>query len=451
MKIVIIGTGKVGQSIMKNVCQEGHDITIIDRNIEKVNNAINTFDVLGICGTAPSIDILQEADIQHADLVCAVTSSDEINLLTCYFAHKLGAKDTIARVRNPEFSKHLKLIKDDLGLSLTINPEYEVAKIIASNLNLPSALNIETFAKGLMELVELKIEPNSILDNISLIDLAAKYKFKVLVCAVERENEVYIPVGDFVLKANDRIHVAASHNDLIEFFDKATSKLEKPKSIMIIGGGKISLYFCQLVENSNYKIKIIDRDLNVCKNLSETLKNVDIIQGDGSDHDLLLDEGLDDIDAFMALTGIDEENIIISMFAQMHKAKKIITKINNPVLNKMLESLSKVSVFSPKDIIADQVISYIRAKANNRGSNVKTLYKLVNQKVEALEFNVNANFSKINIPLKNIKIKKNILIAGIIRNNTFILPGGNHHFEINDSVIVITTDKQLEDLSEILQ
>lgn len=450
MKIVVIGSGKIGQSIVASVCEEGHDIIVIDNDPNVVNQVVESYDVMGICGNGASVEVQQNADVCDADLVVAVTLSDEVNLLSCLLAHKLGAKDTIARVRNPDYLTYTHKMKEELGLSMTINPEYETAKIIARNLTLPKALKIETFANGKIELIELKIEESSALNGITLIEFSSKYHLKVLVCAVLREDEVIIPDGNFVLRASDKIFVSASHSNLIKFCHIAYSKTERLRSIMIIGGGRISYYFCQLLAKRKYAIKIVDRQKETCESLSLSLPYVDVILGDGSDQEILESEGIQDTDAFLALTGVDEENIIISMYAKKQNVKKIITKVNNHSFHGLLESIGMASIVSPKEIIANQVISYIRAKANSRGSNVETLYKLVHQKVEALEFYVNENCKVANTPLKELTLKKNILIAGIIRKNEVIIPDGNSMIYFNDHVIVITTDSYLEDLDEIL-
>lgn len=450
MKIVVIGCGKIGESIIANVCEEGHDITVIDNDPQVINQMVETYDVMGICGSGVNVDIQQNANVGNADLLVAVTVSDEINVLSCLLAHKLGVKDTIARVRNPNYLTYTQKLKDELGLSMTINPEFETAKMIAANLTLPNALKIETFANGKIELIELKIEENSALNGLTLIEFSSKYHLKVLVCAVLRNEDVIIPDGNFILQASDKIFVSASHNNLIKFCNIAFNKIDKLRSMMIIGGGKISYYFCQLIANRKYDIKIVDRELETCERLSLLLPNVDIIHGDGSNQDILESEGILDTDAFLALTGVDEENIIISMYAKKKNVKKIITKVNNHSFHGLLESIGMASIVSPKEIIANQVISYIRAKANSRGSNVKTLYKLVHQKVEALEFYVNKNCKVANIPLKELSLKKNILIAGIIRKNEVIIPDGNTMIYYNDHVIIITADSYLEDLEEIL-
>lgn len=449
MEIFVIGTGKIGQSIIRSATKEGHNITLIDSDHKVINQLIDSFDVMGIVGNGASLEIQKEAGVQNADLVIAVTSSDEVNLLACFLAHKLGVSDTIARVRNPQYLKQLQFMKDDLGLSMSINPEQEAAKTIFRNLALPGALNVETFAEGKMELVEFRIEPDSILDNITLIELSNKLKLKMLVCAVERGEEVIIPVGNFKLIANDKIYLVASHQDLTRFF-RMVNKMEKLHSILMIGGGTISYYFCQLVSKSKYGIKLIEKNHEICKLLSENFSHVEIIEGDGTDQNILDAEGIENIDAFLALTGVDEENIITSMFAQKRGVKKIITKVNNSNLNSMMETIGMASVFSPQEIIVNQIISYIRAKANKRGSNVKTLYKLVDQRVEALEFNVKTKGKIVGVPLKNLKLKPNIIIAGIIRGKEIIIPDGNTEIQLDDSVIVITTDSFLEDLAEIL-
>ncbi len=449
MRIFVIGAGKIGQTIVRNASKEGHDLTVIDNNAKIVNQLIDSYDVMGIIGNGASLEIQKAAGVQGADLVIAVTSSDEINLLACLLAHKLGASDTIARVRNPQYSKQLQFMKDDLGLSMSINPEYEAAKAIARNLALPSALNVEYFANGKMELVEMRIEPHSALNGLTLSELSTKFKISLLVCAVVRGEEVIIPVGNFTLQENDKIYIAATKQNLFKFFQK-TKKIDKMHSILMVGGGRIAYYFCELTKKSKYHIKLIESKHETCKFLSENFSHIEIIEADGTDQATLESEGIENIDAFLALTGVDEENIIISMLAQKRKAKKIITKVNNSNLHSMMETIGMASVFSPQDIIANQILSYIRAKANKRGSNVKTLYKLVNQKVEALEFNVKTKGKYVGIPLKDLKLKPNLLIVGIIRGNEVIIPNGNTIIQIEDSVIIITTDSYLEDLAQII-
>ncbi len=449
MDIVVIGNGKIGQSIVKNASKEGHNITLIDTNAKIINQLVDSYDVMGVIGNGASLDIQKEANVQNADLVVAVTSSDEVNLLSCLLAHKLGAGDTIARVRNPHYLKQMEFLKEDLGLSMSINPELEAAKSIFRNLALPGALNVETFAEGKMELVGLRVLEKSPLDGLTLIEVASKFKINMLVCAVERAEEVIIPVGNFKILGNDKIYVVASHQDLNHFFHMIY-KMEKLRSIIMIGGGMISYYFCNLVSNSKYNIKLIEKDFETCKQLSLSFPNIDVIEGDGTDQNVLESEGIENIDAFLALTGNDEENIITSMFAKRKNAKKIFTKVNNSSLNSMMETIGMASVFSPQEIISNQVVSYIRAKANKRGSNVKTLYKLVNQKVEALEFNVKNKAKIVGVPLKKLKLKKNIIIAGILRDRELIIPNGNTQIQLNDRVIVITTNSFLEDLAEIV-
>lgn len=452
MRIVVVGNGKVGQNIVSNLSKEGHDLIIIENDQKIVEDMINKYDVYGICGNGASLEIQQEANVKDADLVVAVTSSDEINLLTCFIAHKLGAKDTIARVRDPEYIKQIEFMQEDLGLSMTINPEYEAANTIMNNLAFPSASSVESFANGKMQLVGYKIPNDSILNGLSLFELSSKFKVKLLVCAVERGEEVIIPVGDFVLEANDRIHIAASHDDLINFFTQLNNnQTKKIKDIMILGAGRIPYYFCQIFAKNKYDIKVIDSDDALCNKFAEDFSKIDVVKGDPTDQDLLTTEGIDDVDAFLALTGKDEQNIIASIFANKKKAKKIITEVNNSSLNTMMESIGMASVFSTRDLIADRVLSYIRAKENTRGSNIKTLYQLVNKKVAALEFVVKTKKRYIGWPIKKLHLKKNMLIAGIIRNGEVIIPNGNDCMQLNDSVIVISTNLHLEDLKQIFR
>ena len=451
MKILVIGDGKVGRIIVENACREGHEVVVIDVNDKNIEELVNKWDVIAIKGNGASYDILRSADCGKADLVVAATSSDETNILACLISKKMGAKSTIARVRNHEYHNQLQIIRDDLGIDIPINPEKETADDITKILNFPEALRIDTFADGGVDLVEFYIPKNNPLVGLSLREVYQNYQIKVLVCAVERNEEVFIPSGNFVIEAEDRIYITAnSKHTLKKFVGKAELEEEKIKDVMIIGGGKISTYLGQELLKNKIDVKIVESDYNRCVELSTLLPNASIIHGDASNQELLIDEGLDVVDSVVCLTGNDEENIIISMFANKLKVKKIITKVNKTSLVGLVNSISNISVVSVKETIAARVISYIRAVDNTRGSNVVTLHKLVNDKVEAVEFIAKENKRLVNIPLKELKMKPNFLLAAIIRGNDVIIPSGDDCICVNDRVIVVTTTQFIKDLNEIL-
>lgn len=451
MKILVIGDGKVGRIIVENACREGHEVVVIDKNDKNIEELVNKWDVIAIKGNGASYDILRSADCGKADLVVAATSSDETNILACLISKKMGAKATIARVRNHEYNNQLEIIKDDLGIDIPINPEKETADDIAKVLNFPEALRVDTFAEGYVDLVEFYIPKDNDLVGKSLREIYQKYQIKVLVCAVERDEEVFIPSGNFVIEAKDRIYITAnSKNTLKKFIEKASLVEEKLKSVMIIGGGKISAYLAEELIKNKFKVKIIESDYSRCVELSTILPNASIIHGDASNQELLIDEGLDVVDSVICLTGNDEENIIISMFANKLNVKKIVTKVNKASLVGLVKSISNISVVSVKETIATRVISYIRAVDNTRGSNVITLHKLVNDKVEAVEFIAKENKRLLNIPLKELKLKDDFLIAAIIRGNEVIIPSGDDFINLHDRVIVVTTTQFIKDLNGIL-
>lgn len=452
MRIVVIGDGKVGRSIIEHISLEGHEVIVIDSNSKNIEELVNTYDVMGICGNGVSYEVQKSAGVDKADLVIAVTVSDEVNILACLVAKKLGAKSTIARVRNYEYSKQTSVFQTDLGITMAVNPESSAADEITKILNFPEAMRIDSFNNGIFNIVEVLIPQNSSLAGQTLYEIKQKYGLNVLVCAVLRNKEAYIPNGSFVLNAKDKIYITAETRSIVKTFLNKTGILEtKMKNVLIVGGSKISAYLGASLVKHKYRVKLIEKDYERCKELSSLLEQVDIIHGDGSDQDLLIEEGLDQTDAIICLTGSDEENIIISMFAGMHNVKKIITKVNRGSLGKIMDSVSSASIISPKELVASKIISYVRAYNNSRGSNVITLYKLVDGRVEALEFKATDDKKLINIPLRQLKIKKNILLAGIVRDGKAIIPSGDDYISAGDNVIVVTTNQYLDDLKDILE
>ena len=451
MKVIVIGDGKVGRTIVEHTCQEGHEVVVIDTNSQSVEQAIDKYDVMGIVGNGASYDILKSAGADKANVVIAATSSDETNILSCLIAKKLGAKSTIARVRSYDYINQINIIKKDLGISMTFNPEYEASREIMKIINFPEAIRVESFAKGNVDLVELYLPENSPLVGKSLVEIYQKYQVKVLVCAVQRNDEVFIPTGNFTFQAKDKIHIAQERSTVKQFLSKMGLIQNKIHDILIIGGGKISVYLGEMLLKENYNVKIIEQKYERCVELSDLLPKAKIICGDGSDQEVLEEEGLNSCDCIVSLTNIDEENIIISMYAHKQEVFKIITKVNKHSFAGLIETIGVASVVSPKDITASRIISYVRAKNNIHGSNIITLYKLVNNQVEALEFIANKNSKVLNKCLKDLKIKHNVLVAAIIRNGRLIIPSGMDFISQNDKVIVVTAGQILDDLNDILE
>ncbi len=451
MKIVVIGDGKVGRAITEHTCKEGHQVVVIDKNPKVIEELVNLYDIGGICGNGACLDIQQSARVDKADLVVAATSRDEINMLACLIAKKLGAKATIARVRSYEYNSQIEEMKMALGIQMIINPELEAANEILNIINFPEANRVDTFANGNVDLVELFIPENSPLIGQTLAGISTKYQVKILVCAVQRGDEVFIPTGNFIFQAKDKIHITANRLVVKEFLNKLGLIETKMKDILVIGGGKISAYLVDALVKAKYNVKIIEKDYNRCLELSELLPGATIVHGDGSDQLILEEEGIDSCDAIVCLTNLDEENIIISLYAQKKLTGKIITKVNKESFAGLVEAIGVASVISPKEITASRVISYVRATSNVHGSNIVKLYKLVNNRVEAIEFIAKENSKVLDTFLKDLSIKKNVLIASIIRNSEVIIPSGMTKIEANDSVIVVTTSQMLDDLDDILE
>ena len=451
MKIAIIGLGTIGKTILKNLSGEEHTITIIDEDKAKVEALIEKYDVFGVVGNGACMDIQQEAGVQDADLAMALTNSDELNVFACLVAKKIGVKNTIARVRNPDYRKQIMKMKDDLGIAMIVNPEQEMANEIFNIINLPSVAQIEHFAKGRVYLVEVVAEPGCSLVGETLITLGKKLHTKVLICAVQRGDEVFIPSGNFTIQEGDRIHFTSPARSLGDFLSEVNLVKSPLKNIMIIGGGRIGYYLADALSQKKYAVKLIESHSARAEWLAEQLPKVTVVCGNGTQHDILMEEGIESMDAFIALTEIDEENMIVSMFANKKKVKKVITQIKTDDLYSMLDELGINNNVSPKHIVASRIISYIRALENSVGSNVLNMYQLVNSQVEALEFAAKRKESFYDKPLKQLRIKKNCLVACIIRGNEVMIPDGNTEIKLGDNVVVVTTHKNFDDLNDVFE
>ena len=451
MKIVIIGDGKVGHKLTIQLSEENYDVVLIDQNEGKLKEALNQLDILCITGDGADAKVQKEAGVPGADLVVACASTDELNMLSCLLAKRLGAKHTIARVRNPIYYQQIDLLKEDLRLSMAVNPELAAAFEISRSILLPDTAKVETFMKGKVEMVEFIVKERSHLGGVSLAELYRKFQIKVLVCAVRRGSEVIIPNGDFVIHDGDRLHIVASHKYIEEFFH-LIGKRKEPKNILVCGGGKVGYYLAKQLLGLGMQVKIIEQDWKKCEDLCDQLPKATIICGNAADHDLLIEEGIEQADALVSLTGMDEENIIMSMYAKSRHVPKVVTKVNDEGLQSMMDQLGMESVVSAKNVTANVITSYVRAMRNSMGSaNVETVYKLIGGKIEALEFRIREKTRYTGIPLKNLKLKSNHLVACIVRNRRTIIPGGNDTLEVGDNVIVISMEQGLEDLQDIMR
>ncbi len=450
MKIIIVGCGKIGLSIIKQLVIEKHDITVIDKSAEVITDITNNYDVMGLVGNGASYSVQKDADVENTDLLIAVTGSDEINLLCCLFAKKAGNCNTIARVRDPLYSKEIQYIKDELGLSMIINPEYAAAVEISRLLRFPSADKIDTFAKGRVELLNFVITEDSPFVDKTLIEVSKRVLSDILICSVERGEDIFIPNGAFILRANDKITIVASAVNSREFFTKIGYDTHQVKDTMIIGGGRMTFYLAEILLKLGIRVKIVEVNREKCETLSETLPKATIINGDATNQEILKEEGIGGCDSFVSLTGIDETNIFLSLFAKTQTSGKVITKIDRISFDDIINTFSPGSLIYPDKIAADYIVSYVRAMQNSIGSNVETLIKLNGGRVEALEFKITKGSPIVGIPLMELNLKRDILIACINRKGTIIIPKGQSVIEEGDTVIVVTTKSGLSDIKDIL-
>ncbi len=450
MKIIIVGLGKVGQSLAIELSREGNDITVIDRRDDVVGEISSIYDLMGIVGNGASYSVQMEAGIEKADLLIAVTGSDELNLLCCLIARKAGNCHTIARVRTPEYGKELGFIKEELGLAMVINPEFTAAREIAQVLKFPSAIEVNSFPKSRVDLLKFRVSEQSALNNAKISDLFADGQ-KILICVVERGEEVFIPDGKFVLQARDLVSIVGATADANEFFRRAAIAANQVKSLMIVGGSAVAYYLAKMMLSLGVRVKMIEKDLKRCEQLSDMLPKATIVHGDGTDKELLLEEKIEKYDSFAALTNIDEENILISLFARKIGNMKQVTKINRAVFDEVISELNLDTVIHPKDITAEHIVRYVRSMKNASGSNVETLHKIINGKAEALEFMIRGKSRVTDTPLQDMRIRKGILIASISRKGQVIIPRGSDMLQEGDGVVVITQFSGLNDIQDILE
>lgn len=450
MKIIIVGLGKVGQTLAAELSREGNDITVIDKQEELVEEYSSQYDIMGIAGNGASYSVQMEADIEGADLLIAVTQSDEMNLLCCLIAKKAGNCHTIARVRNPEYSSELNFIKEELGLAMVINPELAAAGEISRILKFPSAIEVDTFVKSRVDLLKFRVPEQSVLDNLRLSEFSSRLHCNVLICAVERGDELIIPDGNCMLQARDVVTIVAGAADANEFFRQAGIVANQVKNVMIVGGSDTAYYLAKMLIAAGIRVKIVEKNMKRCEALCELLPRATIVCGDGTDKELLQEEGLSRFEGFAALTNIDEENILLSLYAKKVGKMKIVTKINRIAFDEVIRELDLDTVIHPKNITAEHIIHYVRSMKNSLGSNVETLYKIIDNKAEALEFVIRNKSRVTDIPLQDLRIRKGILLACINRAGKIIIPRGSDMVLTGDTVIVVTQQKGLNDIEDIL-
>ncbi|WP_028274340.1 Trk system potassium transporter TrkA [Atopococcus tabaci] len=450
MNIVIAGGGKVGEVLCRELSIEGNDIVLIEKKPDRLERIINKNDITGLAGNGANYDNLVEAGVQNCDIFIAVTPEDEVNIIAAIIAKKLGAAYTIARVRNPEYAGHMNFVRESLGISLMINPEMEAAKDISKVIRFPEALSVEQFVNGKVSIVEVEVKSRGRLADTSLWQFRQEYG-DVLVCAVARNNETFIPSGDTVLRENDRIFVTGSRKDLTRFYRKSGYKEEKIRSALIVGGGRVAYYLIRMLSELKIELKVIEINHEKAQRLSEAFPRTVIIEGDGTDQEFLKEERVDQYDSVVSLTGVDEENILISLYAASLGTKKVITKVSRTDLLRILGNVGLQSIITPKRIIASEIIRFVRSLGNTRGSNVEALFRIADNEVEALQFHVKSESKVVGVPLKRLETKQNLLVAYIIRRHKLIFPSGDDSIRAGDRVIVVTTHKTFDDIDDILK
>ena len=450
MKIIIAGAGKVGSSVAALLAQEGHDITIIDHDPDTIQSVSNGMDVICVEGSATNPETLREAGAAHADLLLAATEQDETNMICGISARKLGTPHVIARVRDPEYLHQTEFLREALGLSVIVNPEYECAKEISRTLRFPGAVRVDAFSKGSVEIVEHRVPAGGKLEGVALKELVQRFGAKVLVGVVERNGQGLIPNGSFVLQAGDRLSVTGATRELRRFF-AAIGEYKRPvRRVMIMGGGRSSVYLTRMLQESGMSVTVVERDRERCDTLCDLIPEAHVVCGDATNSDVLQEDGLFSADAFVALTGDDEDNIITALYAKNRGVDKVIVKVNRDYLSEIIENVGLNSVVSPKDIVAQQLARYVRAMSNSMGGSMETLYRLADGKVEALEFKVSADSACVNIPLKDLKLKPNILISAIIRGSKSIIPDGSSRIQPGDHAVIVAPAGKIENMDGIL-
>lgn len=452
MRIVVSGIGKIGKTIISSLVAEGHEVIGIDTDPEVVQEITNLYDAMCVCGNGADCETLKEAEIEKAELFVSVAGSDELNMLSCFLARKMGAKHTIARIRNPEYNDNsLGFMREHLNLSFSINPEHLASHELYRLLRFPGAAKVETFSGRSFELIEIVLKPESALCGMALSDMRKQYDARFLVAAVLRGEEIFIPDGNFVLEAGDRVGIMSSHTELLKLFKLLGMVQKHAKSVMILGASKTAFYLAKRLLSAGIGVKIIELDREKCVEFSNALPGVHMICGDGASPELLQEEGISSTDAFVALTGMDEENILISFYASSHNVPKVISKVNRKEIAAIANKLGLDSIVSARKMVSDVLTRYARALENSVGSSVETLYRVMDDRAEVLEFNVGDEFEFVGQPLKSMALKENILVAGIVRGKNAIVPSGDDVILKGDKVIVLAEGMRLRDLADIME
>ena len=452
MKIIIVGCGKVGYAIAQQLTQEKHDITLVDDEPEHLSRADSTLDAMCLNGNGASISVLMEAGVRSADLVIAVTGVDETNLVCCLIAKSLGAQHTVARVRNPDYRRDADMLKREIGLDMVINPDLAAAQEIARILSFPAAISVEPFAGGRIDMIGFQMQESDTILGHSLSDFHRERVAEVLICAAQRGDEFIIPNGSFVPQLDDRLYMVGTKAELQKMLKSMGRSLHRVKDVSILGGSRISMYLSWELARTGTRVHIVEQDHDKCLRLSQELPDAMIIEGDGTDNDMIRSENLFGADGFVALTGRDEENLLMALSARRAGVRKVLAKMTRPNYMELVQDTGLGSIISPKDIIANQITRYVRALANSQGMAVESLYKLLGGRVEALEFTVSEKGAeRLGLPLKDLTLKPGILLAAIVREGRTIIPGGMTVIQAGDHVLVVTNAMGLTDLKDILE
>jgi len=451
MNIIIVGCGQVGQNLAEQLIQDKNNVTVIDKSYDNLKSLTDRIDAMGIVGNGASQVTLAEADIEHADLLIAVTNSDELNLLCCTIAKKISNCKVIARVRSHIYNNESEFLKTELGLAMVINPDYVAAQEIARVLRSPSAISIETFGKGKVELLKYRLPDDSAIIGMSVKDVMLKYKSDILFATIERGDTAYIAKGDFIFSARDVVSIISSPEASQNFFKKLGSKNQSVKSTMIVGAGEITHYLCAEIKKSKMNLKVIDSDMTRCDEISSAFPHVTVIHGDTTNHELMAEEGIGKVGAFLALSDSDEENMILSMHAKEKTHGKIVTKVTRMGYDSVINQLNLDTVIYPKTIVSDMILRYVRSANNTRGSNIETLYNVIKGQVEASEFFIRKPSEIVGVPISKLRFRKNVLIAAILRKDEVIMPRGYDTIEMGDSVVVVSKVTKLQDITDILE
>ncbi|RRD40518.1 Trk system potassium transporter TrkA [Leptotrichia sp. OH3620_COT-345] len=450
MKIIIVGAGVVGESLCSELSEEGNDVILIEKREEVLNRIIDTNDITGLVGNGASYENLLEAGADSADVFIAVTEADELNIISCIIAKKIGAKYTIARVRNPEYSTNMRFVREELGISMMINPEAEAAKSIISKLKFPNAISVDSIFSNRANILELEITKESSLNGVMLKNLGNISSDKIIVFVVKRGDDIFIPTGNFILSENDSIYVTGTNGAITKFYNEMGYENKNIDSAMLVGGGTISHYLTERLLNNKKKVKIIESDREKAEKLSRSYPEAVVIYGEETDQEFLVSEGIKNYDAVLALTDKDEENVVISMFAKSINSGKIMIKMSRTLLLPVLDEKGLYSIIVPKKIISDIIIRVVRSKINAKGSKMNTLHRLVENRIEAIVFEVSSQSKVTSIPIKDLKVIPNLLITCILRGEEMIYPGGNDIIQEKDKVMIVTFRKAIEDIDDIL-